>query len=314
MRTASPAQLIGVLLLGISVSATGVEVVDKYPDGTVQDRYSTDSKGLRTGPYASFYADGKKHETGTYRNDQKQGDWTSYDEKGKVLTKEKFQAGSRNGLCITNVDGKLRLKMLYAKGELSSPIGVFDKNGSIERLVSYPMSLPQLTQQLTILLAPAAGEAMTQPASLKAPYACGKVSDAIQNQALRALQAIRMLTGAPWADMQVDAQASDIAQHSALLTAVDNNFHDQPKPADMEADFYAPCAARAARAASTGPTAEMTASSDPWATGSMIRPTSSGTGAGSSMCPCRRSAWGSCRPRPCSISATPRAAIFPTGT
>jgi hypothetical protein len=223
-------------LLGTALEAE--DVVEKYPDGTLKDRYSTDAKGLRTGSYASFYSDGKRHEIGSYRNDQKQGDWTTWEEDGKVLSKEKFAAGLRNGTCITNVDGHLRLKVSYAKGDLASPIQVYAKSGVLERAVTYPRSLTRLTQELTQLLAPVDGDVLSVPASTTAPFAAGQVSDAAQAQALHALQAIRMLCGASWDGMSVDAHASDLAQHAAALAAIQGFSHTPQQPPGMDSGFF----------------------------------------------------------------------------
>ena len=72
----------------------------------------------------------------------------------------------------------------------------------------------------------------------RAPYAAGSLTEAARADALASLNFIRWLAGL---DPVAESAEYDAAcQHgAALLAALDYVDHDAPRPADMDADFYA---------------------------------------------------------------------------
>ncbi len=227
---------LGLLLLAACASAE--DVIAKYPDGTVQERYATDAKGERTGAYASFYQNGKAKEKGSYRHGLKIGTWTTLAEDGATASVEPYQDGKLNGLVVLYKNGKPHVKAKYAKGELTTPLGIFSAKGALERTLAYPLSRATFEARLGTLLAPASGELMADQPKLRAPYQAGKLSEPYRAQALHALEAVRMLAGAPWEDMKLDDAASDLVQHAAALAAAKGFSHTPSKPDDMDDGFF----------------------------------------------------------------------------
>ena len=74
--------------------------------------------------------------------------------------------------------------------------------------------------------------------TLSAPFAAGSLTSGFLQDGLNAINYGRYLAGLP-DDVVLDAGYTDRAQHGAVLLAVGQFAHSQPKPATMDADFYA---------------------------------------------------------------------------
>ena len=73
--------------------------------------------------------------------------------------------------------------------------------------------------------------------TLVAPYACGSLAPGFLQDGLNAINYARYLAGLP-DDVALDPSYVDRAQHGSVLLAVGQFAHSQPKPADMDQDFY----------------------------------------------------------------------------
>jgi uncharacterized protein YkwD len=73
--------------------------------------------------------------------------------------------------------------------------------------------------------------------TLVAPYATGTVAPGFLEDGLNAINYVRYLAGLP-DDVTLDATYNSRAQHGAVLIAVGEFAHSQPKPADMAQAFY----------------------------------------------------------------------------
>lgn len=72
---------------------------------------------------------------------------------------------------------------------------------------------------------------------LTAPYATGTLAPGFLSDGLDAINHVRFLAGLP-DDIELDPTLVDAAQHGAVLLAVGEFAHSQPKPADMGQAFY----------------------------------------------------------------------------
>jgi len=73
--------------------------------------------------------------------------------------------------------------------------------------------------------------------SLSAPYTTGSLAPGELQDGLNAINYARSLAGLP-ADVSLNSSYDDDAQHGAVLLAVGEFAHSQPKPAGMATDFY----------------------------------------------------------------------------
>ena len=73
--------------------------------------------------------------------------------------------------------------------------------------------------------------------TLAAPYACGSLAPGFLQDGLNAINYARFLAGLP-DDVALDPSYVDRAQHGSVLLAVGQFAHSQPKPADMDQEFY----------------------------------------------------------------------------
>lgn len=81
-----------------------------------------------------------------------------------------------------------------------------------------------------------AGEIYDVQPSVSAPYAAGKVKQALLEKALGRLNALRRIAGLP--AVQLDQALCENAQYGAVLLAASSFSHYPAKPEDMDQDFY----------------------------------------------------------------------------
>lgn len=121
-----------------------------------------------------------------------------------------------------------------ASGEAA--VGVVVAHGRTEAQIRSALASPTYDHHgLSASYSPTFGT----PPSYVSPYAPGKVSAGRQNDALRALKAVRFLAGVPTGVSFTSANSS-LAQHCSVLLAASNQFAHTglTKPADMSAGFF----------------------------------------------------------------------------
>ena len=126
-----------------------------------------------------------------------------------------------------------------AEAGLLADDGVQAASGS--NLQSGDKSLDKLSrQEISVLLSE---NPLTLPAvlfdvapSVKAPYATGKLKEAVLQAARNRLNALRRIAGLK--PVALDDALNENAQYGAVLLAASTFSHSPPKPDDMDDDFY----------------------------------------------------------------------------
>ncbi len=229
-----------VLCFGIG-RALAKLVEEKFDDGTVHLRYQVDAKNRKSGDYQEFYPTGKPHVRGNYQADKKSGAWTTYDEAGKPQEISHYVNDKLDGSYQWNFpSGHAEMKTSYRTGFLSGPVYTFDEKGRQIHALSYPLSL-DVVQKAWKTWSPANRDEpkMLQEPVAKPPYKAGVMDEQSQQAALKYTMLYRFLSGLPVANMGIDADNVDPAQHAAvILHRIGHLNHTPDKPDDMDADFY----------------------------------------------------------------------------
>lgn len=125
----------------ISVSTYSQKVERTYHDPIgerIKEEYQVNSNGVKSGYYKKYWTDGSIEVTGQYTDGNKEGKWTTYEIKGRVLSIENYSNGKYNGIykqwCIDGgigTDGKYYLcnETTYKDGK-EVTVNKFHSNGN----------------------------------------------------------------------------------------------------------------------------------------------------------------------------------------
>ena len=83
--------LLMLVMVSVSIPANGKEIKvfsKKYPNGEIQEEYqyynhSENNMRIKSGWYNSYRENGSYYEVGTYKDNEKHGDWIYHSESGK---------------------------------------------------------------------------------------------------------------------------------------------------------------------------------------------------------------------------------------
>lgn len=81
-------------------------VINYYEDGQIKDR-STYVGLNREGNFESWHSNGKQSVAVSYSNNVPDGQWTSYDENGRMIGSAFFEAGELKGGSMWGNDGRI---------------------------------------------------------------------------------------------------------------------------------------------------------------------------------------------------------------
>lgn len=82
-----------------------------YENGVKSAEYSSNENGELQGKYTGWYNSGKIEMTGTFLNDEKNGEWLEYFENGELKNKEIYELGNR----LPNKEEKLKKEEMLKK-------------------------------------------------------------------------------------------------------------------------------------------------------------------------------------------------------
>ena len=231
------------LVVGMSFTPAifAKDVEEKFDDGTVHLRYRTDAKDRKNGDYLELFPGGKTHVKGTYTADKKSGTWTTYNEAGKPLEIAHFNNDLLDGPYQWNYPtGQAQMRGNYRNGSLEGSVTTFDKNGSPQFSLSYPIAW-EAVQKAWKDWSPTERPdvKMLQDPVATAPYKAGKMAPECQQSALKYMMLYRFLSGVTTANMSIDADDVDKAQHGAVIESHLGHLNHKPdKPADMDEEFF----------------------------------------------------------------------------
>jgi len=111
------------------------KIVRYYSDGkTVHETYTVDAKGVRQGPFESYYKNGQLEAKCTYKDDKYNGPFEAYYENGALASKGAFKDDLLNGPCEGyDKKGQLKIKSTFENGIEQGPYEEYGKNGKLVR-------------------------------------------------------------------------------------------------------------------------------------------------------------------------------------
>src|SRR5262249_7356884 len=197
-------------LLGIVVAAAPAEVVEeKYPDGAIKLKYTTNIKGEKDGAWEEFHPSGKPKIKAAYKADKLDGPYKSWHENGKPDVTATYKAGQLTGAYAETTDqGLKKLTAAYKDGKLNGVFTEYDKGKPVRTLTykdgegAFPGSLDDIKKKLSEILSP--------------PTKAGG-GDAESDAALRKLKACRYLAEVPYDNLELDAEMAKGAQAAAAI-------------------------------------------------------------------------------------------------
>lgn len=89
-----------------------------YPNGNLRMKGSFKNSQnyddeFKIGKWQEFYENGKSKSIYSYINDQLEGEYTNYEEDGKIITKEKYFDGKKIKILINNIETKFFIDTIY---------------------------------------------------------------------------------------------------------------------------------------------------------------------------------------------------------
>lgn len=85
-----------------------------------------------------YYPDGKKEMEGSYKNDQRHGDWTYWYDNGNVWSQAFFRKGIRDGISkVYYKDGKIKIEGMYRNGKMIDEWRYYDHEGQVIKKIKY---------------------------------------------------------------------------------------------------------------------------------------------------------------------------------
>tara|TARA_R110002050_G_scaffold244268_1_gene380855 strand:- start:12458 stop:12814 length:357 start_codon:yes stop_codon:yes gene_type:complete len=102
------------LFVGLAAQAQYLEVVKQefYPNGNLKMECISVTAGAVEVTY--FYESGVVSETGYFKQDQLEGEWSSYDENAQLLATGFFEEGHKTGMWKIYREGKLFYNLDYS--------------------------------------------------------------------------------------------------------------------------------------------------------------------------------------------------------
>jgi antitoxin component YwqK of YwqJK toxin-antitoxin module len=233
--------LIVACLTGRTSVARGAEVTEKYDDGKLKLHYRTDGQDRKTGPYEEFFPNGKTKVRGQFTAGKKSGQWSTYNEAGKVLE----SAGYRNDLLEgpyswSLPSGKPAMRGQYRSGRLYGSATTLDEKGSIVRRISYPRPRDMVEKVYnTLYYTELPATKFTTAPTWNPIYKAGVLSPETLEAGLKVTKLYRYLSGVSWETLSIDSDLCDLSAHGAVLLArLGDLTHTPQKPADMDAAFF----------------------------------------------------------------------------
>jgi hypothetical protein len=216
-------------LLGIVSAAPADVVEEKYPDGAIKLKYTTNAKGEKDGNYEEFHLNGKPKIKAAYKADKLDGSYKSWHENGKPDVTATYKAGQLAGAYAETTDqGQKKITAAYKDGKLNGVFTEYDKGKPVRTLtykdgeVAFPRSLDDIKRKL--------GEI------LYAPTKAG--GDAESEAALRKLKACRYLAEVPYDNLELDGEMAKGAQAAAAICSrLGKLDHNPPNPGLPEAEY-----------------------------------------------------------------------------
>jgi antitoxin component YwqK of YwqJK toxin-antitoxin module len=110
-----------IILSSVITSYAQQEVITKYPDGNIKERYMVDKKGNKNGVYTSYYQNGKQSLTVSYKNGLKHGPYTAWHENGNKSDEGSYLDNNRDGMFSSySEEGRLMEQIVFGNGKILS--------------------------------------------------------------------------------------------------------------------------------------------------------------------------------------------------
>ncbi|MEZ6195164.1 MAG: hypothetical protein R3F20_05455 [Planctomycetota bacterium] len=212
------------------LSAQGEEVRELYPNGKVRVEYKKDKTGEIQGAYEENYEDGAKKIRARYDKGRLDGNFELWQTDGKRRSARTYKRGELDSLKTYDARGEVVFSLKRRRGGLFAslpgggdfPLHPRDRD-EIRRGLDRIDPADQRVSALTFA---------TEP-STSAPFAPGRLDDAVILDAVRHLNAYRFLSYLP-AEVKPDAGYSELSQCAALAFALNGaTSHDPARPAGL---------------------------------------------------------------------------------
>jgi hypothetical protein len=228
--------------LGASV-LRAEEIIERYDDGKIKERYSTDAEGRKHGKYLAHHPNGKIAVRGQYKAGQLDGLQTYFWESGKVRLKAEYREGKLHGGYVeTDEKGNLLKEQVFWNGQLLYP-----KSGrQISEMVNKIMGSFGVGASPSIRgnapgdgRRPGGASALwsTEDAVAQAAGATDPLRDPTNLYALARLNAYRYLCDVPH-DIKLTATQCDYARAAAQLCARLGHLEHYPTNPGLPEDQF----------------------------------------------------------------------------
>lgn len=215
---------------------------EKYSNGQVKARYAL-VNGVRNGPYNLFFEDGKRQESGNYRNGELDGVRTLFHANGQLKERATYKLGKLDGPQAEFDDKNHQLKSAeYLQGKLNGVYREFQgTSATVERLyvggqLIYPRSMNILRAELARIRAAKIETLKSENAIPKHPGENNSQQD--REDAVRLLMEYRMIAGIPFANLKLDELYNAHAEAAVALLKDIGRLDHTPKNPGWPEDQY----------------------------------------------------------------------------
>jgi hypothetical protein len=209
------------MLVGLVAGALAAqETIERYDDGKIKERYSTDAEGRKHGKYLAHHPNGKVSVRGQYKAGELDGLQTHFWESGKTRLKAEYRDGKLHGGYLETDDkGNVVMEEVYWDGRLLYPKSARQISATVNRIMgSFGVGAPGFMRGAAARPdAAAAADPLRDPANL---------------YALARLNSYRYLCDVAY-DVQLDTELCDYAAAGARLCARIGHLEHYPKNPGM---------------------------------------------------------------------------------
>jgi hypothetical protein len=218
------------LSLGLSAALPAESVEEKFPDGRLRLKYTTDKDGKKDGVVTEYFPNGKVKLKATYKADELNGAWTSHHENGVVAISASYKKGKLHGAYVEKSDkGQVLLSAAYKDGRLDGALTRSEAGKPVVTLnfkngeAVYGRTREQIARKIAEI---------TAPAKTKSDQA------AERDDALRRLRAYRYVSEVPYEDVVLDEEMNRLTDAAArICETIGRIDHKPPNPGLPEAEY-----------------------------------------------------------------------------
>jgi hypothetical protein len=218
---------------GLAAALFAESVEEKFPDGKLKLKYSTDKEGRKDGIFLEYRESGKPKFKATYKADELNGPYTTYHENGFPFITASYKKGKYSGAYGEKDEkGCALVNAFYKDGKLDGALSRFEagrlwitqtfKNGE----PAFPRTREQIQKKVAEILAVSVKARPDDPMYAE------------RHAALLRLRAYRYLCEVPYEDVILDDEMNRLADAASKICAkIGRLDHRPPNPGLPEAEY-----------------------------------------------------------------------------